>query len=297
MSVHAELANTGGMAVDAPVRLAGIGKRYSGTSVLEDVSLELRSGSVHALMGANGAGKSTLGKIIGGVVRADEGRMFVDGRPVRYGSPLEARAEGIATIAQELALVPQLSVMANVFLGVEPRRSGFVSRRAMRRDYDELVARWDFELNGDALVSSLRTADRQKVEILRAVASRARVIVMDEPTSSLTRVETSTLHRMIEALKSEGKAIVYVSHALGDVLEVADTVSVLRNGRLVRTTAASDDSGWRREKRSNCRSASSRTPFGIPELRIFSARRAVSPDTSGPSLSSFWMARSCSRRK
>ena len=224
-----------------PVRLEGIGKAYSGTKVLEGVHVELRSGSVHALVGANGAGKSTLGRIIGGAIRPDEGQVVVDGRPVRFGSPLEARADGIALIAQELALVPQLPVMANVFLGIEPRRAGFVARRTLRRDFEALVARWGFELDGDVPVGSLRTADRQKVEILRAVASGARVIVMDEPTSSLTPVETGRLHEMVEALRREGRTIVYVSHSLSDVLEIADTVSVLRNGRLVRTSAAAGE--------------------------------------------------------
>jgi ABC-type sugar transport system ATPase subunit len=145
----------------ATIRLASIGKRYSGTSALDDVSLEIKAGTVHALVGANGAGKSTLGKIIGGVVRPDDGEMFVDGRPVKYATPSEARTDGIATIAQELALAPAMSVMENVFLGVEPRRAGMLNRRAMRRQYAELIERSGFELDGDVTVGRLRTADRQ----------------------------------------------------------------------------------------------------------------------------------------
>ena len=181
----------------APIRLVSIGKRYSGTKALDNVSVEVAGGTVHALVGANGAGKSTLGKIIGGVIRPDDGQLFVDGRPVRYTSPREARIDGIATISQELSPMPNLSVIENVFFGIEPRRSGLVQRRQMRRQYEELVSRWGFELDGNAKVGGLRTADKQKVEILRAVACDARVIVMDEPTSSLTSVETKTLHRMI----------------------------------------------------------------------------------------------------
>ena len=225
----------------ATIRLVSIGKRYAGTSALDDVSLEIRAGSVHALVGANGAGKSTLGKVIGGVVRPDDGEMFVDGRAVKYATPRAARGDGIATIAQELALAPAMSVLENVFLGIEPRRMGLVNRRAMRKQYAELIARSGFELDGDATVGSLRTADRQKVEILRAVNSDARIIVMDEPTSSLTSVETEALHKMTRSLRDQGKAIVYVSHFLDEVLDLADTVTVMRSGHLVRTAPAASE--------------------------------------------------------
>ena len=224
----------------ASIRLVSIGKRYAGTSALHDVSLEIRAGSVHALVGANGAGKSTLGKVIGGVVRPDDGEMFVNGRAVKYATPRDARNDGIATIAQELALCPAMSVMENVFLGIEPRRrTGLTHRRLMRKRYAELIARSGFELRGDTKVGALRTADQQKVEILRAVNSDASVIVMDEPTSSLTSVETAALHKMTRDLRDQGKTIVYVSHFLDEVLELADTVTVLRSGHLVRTAQAS----------------------------------------------------------
>jgi simple sugar transport system ATP-binding protein/ribose transport system ATP-binding protein len=223
------------------VRLVSIGKRYSGTKALDDVSVEVAGGTVHALVGANGAGKSTLGKIVGGVIRPDDGQMFVDDRPVRYTSPREARIDGIATISQELSPVPHMSVIENIFFGIEPRRYGLVQWRRMRALYEELVSQWGFELDANAKVGGLRTADKQKVEILRAVASDARVIVMDEPTSSLTSVETDRLHRMIRALRERGRTIVYVSHFLDEVLDLADTVTVLRSGRLVRTgTAAAE---------------------------------------------------------
>ncbi|MCW2895795.1 MAG: ribose transport system ATP-binding protein [Trebonia sp.] len=222
----------------AQVRLVSIGKRYSGTKALDDVSVEVAGGTVHALVGANGAGKSTLGKIVGGVIRPDDGQLFVDDRPVRYTSPREARIDGIATISQELSPVPHMSVIENIFFGIEPRRYGLVQWRRMRAQYEELVTQWGFQLDGNAKVGTLRTADKQKVEILRAVASDARVIVMDEPTSSLTSVETDTLHRMMRALRERGRTIVYVSHFLDEVLELADTVTVLRSGRLVRTGPA-----------------------------------------------------------
>jgi ABC-type sugar transport system ATPase subunit len=223
------------------VQLVSIGKRYSGTKALDNVSAEVAGGTVHALVGANGAGKSTLGKIIGGVIRPDEGQMFVDDRPVRYTSPREARIDGIATISQELSPLPHMSVIENVYLGIEPRRAGLVQWRQMRKQYAELISEWGFELDGNAKVGGLRTADKQKVEILRAVASDARVIVMDEPTSSLTSVETKTLHRMIRTLRERGRTIVYVSHFLDEVLELADMVTVLRSGRLVRTASAAQE--------------------------------------------------------
>ncbi len=223
------------------VRLDSIGKRYSGTKALDNVSVEVAAGTVHALVGANGAGKSTLGKIIGGVIRPDEGQVFVGGRPVRYASPRDARTDGIATISQELSPMPHMTVIENVYFGIEPRRAGIVQFRQMRRRYAELVAEWGFELDGGARVESLRTADIQKAEILRAVASDAQVIVMDEPTSSLTSIETEKLHRMIDVLRERGKTIVYVSHFLDEVLGLADTVTVLRSGRLVRTAPVAEE--------------------------------------------------------
>ena len=228
-------------AAAAPVRLVSIGKRYSGTRALDDISVEVAGGTVHALVGANGAGKTTLGKIVSGVIRPDEGQLFVHDRPVRYASPRDARIDGIATIAQELSPIPHMTVIENIYFGIEPRRSGLVQRRQLRAQYAELVSQWGFELDGNAKVGALRTADKQKVEILRAVACDARVIVMDEPTSSLTSVETKTLHRMIRSLRESGRTIVYVSHFLDEVLDLADTVTVLRSGRLVRTAPAAEE--------------------------------------------------------
>src|SRR5579871_6493666 len=225
----------------ASIRLVSIGKRYAGTSALDDVSLEIKPGTVHALVGANGAGKSTLGKIVGGVIRPDDGQMFVNDLPVRYASPREARIDGIVTISQELSPMPHMTVIENVYFGIEPCRAGIVQFRQMRRQYAELVARWGFELDGNARVESLRTADLQKAEILRAVATDAQVIVMDEPTSSLTSVETEKLHRMIDVLRERGKTIIYVSHFLDEVLGLADTITVLRSGRLVRTAPVSEE--------------------------------------------------------
>ena len=232
---QAELSEAG---ADAPaqLRLDSIGKRYAGTRALDDVSVEVAGGSVHALVGANGAGKSTLGKIIGGVIRPDDGQLSVAGRPVRYASPREARLDGIAMISQELSPMPHMTVIENVFFGIEPKRYGIIQKWQMKKQYAALLERCGFDLDPNARVGALRTADVQKAEILRAAATDARVIVMDEPTSSLTSVETEALHRMIRALRERGKTIIYVSHFLDEVLGLADAVTVLRSGRLVRTS-------------------------------------------------------------
>ena len=144
------------------VRLDSIGKRYSGTKALDNVSVEVAGGTVHALVGANGAGKSTLGKIIGGVIRPDDGEMFVDDRLVRYTSPHEARTDGIATISQELAPMPHMSVIENVFFGIEPRRAGLVQFRQMRRQYEDLISQWGF--SAQPARQGRRAAHRRRAE-------------------------------------------------------------------------------------------------------------------------------------
>ncbi len=223
------------------VHVRDISKRFGGIQALDRVSLTLHAGEVHGLVGENGAGKSTLAKIIGGVYQPDSGDVLVDGQPVRFAAPRDALAIGIATIAQELALVPERSVMENVFLGVEPRRFGVVETRELRRRYDALAARTGFGLRADALVGSLRIAERQKVEILRAMARDARLILMDEPTASLTADETERLLVIVRRLAAEGTAIVLVSHFLDEVLAVADQVTVMRDGRIVRTAPAAEE--------------------------------------------------------
>jgi len=230
-----------GNSVHPLVHARNISKRFGGIQALDGVSLTLHAGEVHGLVGENGAGKSTLAKIIGGVYQPDHGDLLVDGQPVRFPAPRDALAIGIATIAQELALVPERSVMENVFLGVEPRRFGVVQTRELRRRYDALAARTGFGLRADALVGDLRIAERQKVEILRAMARDARLILMDEPTASLTADETERLLAIVRRLAAEGTAIVLVSHFLEEVLAVADQVTVMRDGRIVRTAPAADE--------------------------------------------------------
>ncbi|WP_158542948.1 sugar ABC transporter ATP-binding protein [Phytoactinopolyspora halophila] len=216
------------------VETRDICKRFGGTQALSGVGVSLERGEVHAFVGENGAGKSTLGKIVTGLYTADSGRLRVDGRDVERWDPLRAQRCGIAMIAQELSLVPELTVEENVFLGVEHHHLG-----VLRPDLGERFARLEqqagFGLPPRARVADLRLADQQKVEILRALAREARVIVMDEPTSSLTSDETARLHELIWKLKQQGCTVVYVSHFLDAVFEVSDTISILRDGRLVRS--------------------------------------------------------------
>ncbi|WP_309052233.1 sugar ABC transporter ATP-binding protein, partial [Streptomyces sp.] len=221
----------------AVVELAGITKRFGGTLALNDVDLAVHAGTVHALVGENGAGKSTLGKIAAGVYTPDSGRITVDGQPAGRWDTVRAQRRGIVMIAQELSLVPDLTVAQNVFLGVEQHRLGFL-RRDQRHRFAELDETAQFGLDPQARVGDLRIADQQKVEILRALAREARVIVMDEPTSSLTAHETQRLHAVIRRLTAQGRAVVYVSHFLDAVLEVSDTVTVMRDGHRIRTAPA-----------------------------------------------------------
>ena len=223
------------------IELRGVGKSFGGVPVLSDIDLRLEPGSVHALVGENGAGKSTLSKIIAGIYSADTGDLLVDGEPENFGSPREALDRGIAAIAQELALVPGLSVAENVFLGREPRTLGWVSRRKLRRAYLELAERTGFTLDADTLVGSLRTADQQKVEIMRALARGASLIIMDEPTAALSAHDTELLHGVVRQLAASGHTVLLISHFLGEVLELCDTVTILRDGRLIRTAPAADE--------------------------------------------------------
>jgi len=223
------------------VQAIELSKRFGGVQAVDGVSVTIDAGSVHGLVGENGAGKSTLSKMIGGVHSPDSGRLLVDGEPVHFHAPRDALARGIATIAQEIALVPAATVMDNVFLGLEPRTAGVIRRRDVRRRFDALNERTGFGLRADARVGSLRIADQQKVEILRAIARDARVILMDEPTAALTIDESRRLLDTIRRLAAEGTSIVLVSHYLEEVLEVCDTVTVMRDGRLVRTAPAAQE--------------------------------------------------------
>jgi ABC-type sugar transport system ATPase subunit len=227
--------------VTAYVEVRGVSKRFGGVVALDGIELEIEHRSIHALVGENGAGKSTLAKILSGVHRADDGEVWVEGRRVDYRSPRAALADGITIIAQEPTLVPHRSVQENVYLGVEGGRAGIVDDRRTSRRFAALVRESGIELPPRRLARTLRVADQQKVEVLRAIARDAKLFVMDEPTSALTADESDRLFEVIKRLRDRGATVVYVSHFLPEVLALADTVTVLRDGRLVRTSPTADE--------------------------------------------------------
>lgn len=212
-----------------------ITKRFPGVTALADVSLEVRAGECHALMGENGAGKSTLGKIVAGIYQPEEGRILLDGAAVRFRAPLDAAAAGIAIVHQELAFCPNLSVAENLFLGRMPSRGGIVRRGEMEGDARRMLAAVGLEIDPAVPMERLSTAQEQLVQIAAAVGRRARVIVMDEPTSSLSAGESERLFEILGQLKRQGVTIIYVSHRMEEILRLCDRVSVLRDGRFIRT--------------------------------------------------------------
>jgi simple sugar transport system ATP-binding protein/ribose transport system ATP-binding protein len=217
------------------LELIGVSRRFGGVQALDDVTLPIARGSVHGLVGENGAGKSTLGRVIAGVLRPDRGEMLLEGEPVSFRSPRDALGHGITMIAQEPALAAKRSVLDNVFLGAEFARAGIVRKSSMAVRFAQLSERAGFELPASRLVGRLPIAEQQKVAILQALARDAQLIVMDEPTASLTADEAGRLAEIVRTLARSGTTLVYVSHFLEEVLELADTVTVLKDGRLVRT--------------------------------------------------------------
>ena len=218
------------------LQLYGIDKRFGATVALDGAALEVAPGEVHALLGENGAGKSTLLGILGGLLRPEAGRMEIEGSPYAPRSPREARDRGIALIHQELSLFPHLSVAENVLVGSEPSRRGLVDRREARRRTRDVLAEFGHpEIDPDTRVGRLPIAARQVVEICRAIAGRARVVLMDEPTSSLQRADVDRLFALIRRLSASGVAVVYISHFLEEAREVAGACTVLRDGRTVAT--------------------------------------------------------------
>ena len=216
--------------------LKGIRKSFGPTLALDGVDLELRPGEVHALIGENGAGKSTLMNVIAGALRADEGRMEINGQLYTAGSPLDARTNGIALIHQELSLCPDLSVAENVLMGIEPSRFGWLDREQLfARTNDVLRTFHHPDIRPEKRVGDLPVAARQIVEISRALAARARIILMDEPTSSLQRDDVTHLFNLIRKLSAEGISVIYISHFLEEVRQIADRFTVLRDGRSVAT--------------------------------------------------------------
>ncbi len=208
-----------------------LSKRFPGVCALADVDLTLGRGEVLAVIGENGAGKSTLMKILAGVQAPDGGEILVDGRPVRIDSVHRAMHLGIALIHQELNLSDNLDVGANIFLGREPRRLGWINTPRIRRESNRVLGIVGLDLDPAILVRTLTIGRQQMVEIAKALSVEARILIMDEPTSSLSSRETEALFRVVDQLRASGVSIIYISHRLREVTRLADRVTVLRDGQ------------------------------------------------------------------
>jgi ribose transport system ATP-binding protein len=218
------------------ISMQGITKRFPGVVALDDVSLEVLPGELHAICGENGAGKSTLMKILSGVYQPDAGGMVLAGESVHFANTREAERAGIAIIHQELALVDDLPVLANVFLGRERRnRFGLLDERSMARETAQLLETLECGVSPRVRTGSLRVGDQQLIEIAKALSLNARILVMDEPTSALTESESARLERVIASLLAQGTTILYISHKMEEVFRMAHRITVLRDGRTVQT--------------------------------------------------------------
>ena len=219
----------------------GICKSFPGVRALDNVEIAVRRGSLHALVGENGAGKSTLMNILAGVLPPDKGQILLKGQPVRFRNPREAQGAGISIIHQELNLVPDLNVAENIYLGREPRgRWGLIDYRKMHADARNLLATLDPEIDPRALVGRLRVGAQQIVEIAKALSFDASVIIMDEPTSAITEQEVASLFRLIHQLKQRRVGIIYITHKLAELPQIADEITVLRDGQLIAARAFRD---------------------------------------------------------
>ncbi len=220
-------------------RMEGISKRFGGVHALRGADLQVEPGRIHAILGENGAGKSTLIKIMSGVIRPDEGRMLLDGRDVQFAAPAAAQDAGIVCIFQELSLLPDLTVADNIAISHPPKRFGLIDRRAQRRIAEEALARAGGEdIHPLSPVKDLPLSRRQIVEIAKALSRNPRILILDEATSALTAADVTKVYKVLKRLRSEGLALIYISHRMQEIAELADDCTVFRNGRNVATYAA-----------------------------------------------------------
>jgi ribose transport system ATP-binding protein len=227
------------------LRMEGIHKTFPGVYALRNVSLDLHAGEVLALLGENGAGKSTLIKVLGGAHRPDEGSVFISGEPADLSSPAASQRAGVSIIYQEFNLVPDLTVRENIFLGRELTRGGLIDAGEEHRQAGELFKRIGIDIDPAARCRDLTVAQQQTVEIAKALSVNARIIVMDEPSAALTQQEVDHLFEIIRELKSQGIGVIYISHRLDEIYEIADRLMILRDGapvgeRLVADTSRED---------------------------------------------------------
>lgn len=223
------------MAQKLAVELVGITKRFPGVIANQDVNLAVEQGEIHAICGENGAGKSTLMKILYGMQPADEGRMLVNGEEVKFRTPKDAIAAGVGMVHQHFMLADNLTVLENVILGSEPKRPGGIDFPAARRHLQEVGESYGLTIEADDLVETLEVGERQRVEIIKVLFRGARILILDEPTAVLVPQEVEELFRNMRELKAEGHTILFIDHKLDEVLEIADTITVLRRGKTVAT--------------------------------------------------------------
>ena len=217
------------------LKAEGVSKRYGGLQALDKVPIEVRRGEVHAVVGENGAGKSTLMKILGGIVAKDEGTIVFDGKVVDFSSPSESMDAGISVIHQELSMLPSLNVIENVFTGRIRTPGGLIPWKRLEQETRKVLARVGLYVDPHAILDTLSISHRQLIEIAKALEVEAKLIIMDEPNSSLTESESERLFEVIENLKSEGVSVIYVSHKIEEVLRISDRITVLRDGHYVGT--------------------------------------------------------------
>ena len=239
MDLNASRAKSENDGVPA-LRATGMRKSFGGIEVLHGVDIELRPGEVHALLGENGAGKSTIINMLSGRLPPDAGSVELNGEKVEFRNPLAARRAGISMIAQELEVVPTLTIVENIFLGAEPSKYGLIQWGDARRKVTSVLKELGVEAEPSRIVGSMSIADQQLVEIAKAVVGDFRVLIMDEPTSALNLEDTERLFKIVRRLKVDGVAILYVSHRLWEVFDLADTVTVVRDGNVVASSAISE---------------------------------------------------------
>ena len=224
------------------LEMKNIHKKFPGVYALKDINFELKAGEVHALLGENGAGKSTLIKVLGGIYEPDQGEIYLDGKKADIHDVVSSHKNGIAIIHQELVLVPHMTVAENIFLGREPKNGIFIDSVKMNKDAQELLDEYDVKITSDTLIKNLTIAQQQMVEIVKAISFHSRILVMDEPTSSISDKEVAFLFKTMRTLTESGVGIIYISHKMSELEEICDRVTVLRDGTYVGTEVVKETS-------------------------------------------------------